>query len=183
MRLVHSVGMRGALGPETQLHHRRTAIEYAVAGITRQHEANAAVFEDDALFGELEANMRDWVVETILQGAYLREYHLWEKDCKEYFREMARRNRANLKLKNRKGLSFADAVEAVIAQFGVTIPTNCLTAIREANHKVNIMKHDEGLSIDHFITTSDYEAAMIAFKQFWNCLMEHEIFVAPGSLP
>jgi hypothetical protein len=40
---------------------------------------------DDMVSSEFSSIERDWVIETVYQGAYLRQYHLWEKDCKEYF--------------------------------------------------------------------------------------------------
>lgn len=82
-----------------QVGHRRTAIEYALAGIKRHHDAVLEAFGHDPFSLEMEGTMRAWVAETLLQGAYLREYHLWEKDCKAYFPEMAQRNGDTLVMK------------------------------------------------------------------------------------
>lgn len=88
------VGFSGAKASVNyiQVGHRRTAVEYARAGISRHYRANLRAFWRDTAFREMEGMMQDWVVETLLQGAYLREYHLWEKDCKAYFAAMAVRN-------------------------------------------------------------------------------------------
>ena len=89
----------GAAHNFIQVGHRQTAIEYAIAGVTKICEGNISVLGDNPFNSEMEATMREWVVETLLQGAYLREYHLWEKDCKAYFAIMAERNGETLSIK------------------------------------------------------------------------------------
>jgi hypothetical protein len=75
-----------------QASHRRDAVEYTIAGIKKIHELNLELFGRDPLTLEMEGTMQAWVAETLFQGAYMREYHLWEKDCKAYFPAMALRN-------------------------------------------------------------------------------------------
>ena len=73
--------------------------------------------------------MQAWVVETLFQGAYMREYHLREKDFKAYFPEMAQRNGNPLTIKTKRGQPFTDLVRDVLGLFGVAIPSNILDAI------------------------------------------------------
>jgi hypothetical protein len=67
----------------TQAGHHLTAIEAAVAYVDAGFARSRSEQTDD-VSSEFSSIERDWVIETIYQGAYLRQYHLWEKDCKEY---------------------------------------------------------------------------------------------------
>src|SRR5262249_51255687 len=81
-----------------QAGHRQTAIEAAVAYVNAgfaqalSEQTNdslsaavSAALDRAAITAALASIEPPWVIETIYQGAYLREYHLWEKSCKEYF--------------------------------------------------------------------------------------------------
>ena len=132
----------------------------------------------DPLAAEMEGSMRDWVIETLLQGAYLREYHLWEKDCKAYFTGMAQRNDAEISTKPKGGQSFVDLIGATLANFDVRMPVNILGAIERMRQRVNIMKHDAGLELNHFIGASDYADDIKALEGFWEHLAGCERIVA-----
>jgi hypothetical protein len=164
----------GATVNYTQVGHRHTAIEYAIAGIAKLHGANLALLGDDPFTSEMEGTMRAWVIETLLQGAYLREYHLWEKDCKAYFSAMAERNGVSMTTKPKGGQPFTEFVRDTLAAFNVDVPTLVLGAIERMRVKVNTMKHDAGLELDHFITNSDYADAVAALERFWEYLAERE---------
>ncbi|MGY3342032.1 MULTISPECIES: hypothetical protein [unclassified Bradyrhizobium] len=174
MKLIRRHLEPGALVNYTQIGHRRAAIEYAIAGIQRIHEENLGLPGCDSFNEEMEGMMRDWVVETLLQGAYVREYHLWEKDCKAYFFLMARRNDQVLTMKP-KGKSFTEFISTeVLPAFDVAVPDGVLSAIERMRGQVNIMKHDEGLELDHFISEADYADAANALENFWGSLMNCE---------
>lgn len=158
-----------------QLGHRRIAIDYAVAGIKRLHDANLEKFYNDPFSSEMEGMMRSWVIETLLQGAYLREYHLWEKDCKAYFVAMALRNSRMLTMKTKGGQSFTDLVRDVLGLFAVAMPSNVLDAVERMRDRVNHMKHSAGLELDHFITENDYMEAVEALECFWITLSDAEV--------
>src|SRR3954462_966730 len=112
-----------------QLGHRQTAIEAAVIAIQRQSDTTLAQPSCDPLTSELAETMRDWVTETLLQGAYLREYHLLEKDCKAYFAEMAQKNDACVSVKPKPSQHFVALVGKLLAAFSVSIPDNILSDI------------------------------------------------------
>jgi hypothetical protein len=56
-----------------QVSHRRDAVEYTIAGIKKIHELNLELLGRDLVTLEMEDTMKDWVAETLFQGAYLRE--------------------------------------------------------------------------------------------------------------
>jgi hypothetical protein len=44
--------------------------------------------------------------------------------------------------------------------------------------RVNTMKHDAGLELEHFITEADCTAALKALEDFWNHLATRERIVS-----
>lgn len=152
-----------------------TAVEYAIAGVGQVHDHNKKLFSGDAVFSNMEGVMRDWVIETLYQGAYLREYHLWEKDCKEYFTAMMQRNGQGVSWPKHVGSAGFPAYAVGVAQsFGVTIEPPTLAGLETMRSKANVMKHEAGLTIDHFITDLDYKVGVEAIVHFWETLQEAE---------
>jgi hypothetical protein len=164
----------GAVVNYTQVGHRQTAVEYAVAGIQRLHDANIELLGGGPFNQEMEGTMKAWVIETLLQGAYLREYHLWEKDCKAYFAAMAGRNGQKLAMRPKGGQPFTGLIREVLSAFAVTVPDGTLDAIEHMRERVNVMKHDIGLELDHFVEEADYTQAMTALETFWETLANCE---------
>jgi hypothetical protein len=173
VRLIRKYLEPGAAVNWIQVSHRSDAVQYAVAGASKIYAANVDQLGRDPLTAEMEATLRDWVVETILQGAYLREYHLWEKDCKAYFSTMAERNGTKLNMKPRSGQSFLDRVIEILALFNVAEPAG-MSGIEDMRMKVNVMKHEDGLELDHFITSSDYDDAIATLEGFWRHIESSE---------
>jgi len=66
--------------------HRETAIDMTIEII---HHAAAkellATTPNDPFERQMTDVMRDWAIESLIQGAWIREYHMWERDTKEYF--------------------------------------------------------------------------------------------------
>ena len=170
MRLIKRHLESGATVNYMQVSHRHTAIEYTIACVAKLHDANLAALGHDPFTSEMEGTMRAWVIETILQGAYLREYHLWEKDCKAYFAAMAERNGASVTMKTKPAQSFPQLIQETLVVFGVTVPADILSAIEHMRQMVNTMKHDAGLELDHFISERDYTDAVAALEGFWKYL-------------
>jgi hypothetical protein len=170
MQLTKPYLAPGALVNYTQVGHRRTAIEYTIAGIVKIHDANLNLLGRDQLTSEMEGVMRDWVIETLLQGAYLREYHLWEKDCKAYFPTMAARNGPSMTMKTKGGQTFTGLMRDILSSFEIVISDEIMNPIDQMRQRVNVMKHDAGLELDHFIAEKDYEAAVTALEGFWEYL-------------
>jgi len=160
-----------------QVDHRRTAIEYAVAATKLLYEQNIAQFPDDALFAELESIMPVWVVETIAQGAYIREYHLWEKDVKEYFGRHLKRNDAPPGHLNQKsGETFVQVSRRLLALFGIPDMDVELESLDGMRVRVNSAKHDPGLLLNQFVTIEEYWGKLDSIERFWEIISTHEDF-------
>jgi hypothetical protein len=177
VQLVKRFLESGASVNYIQVGHRQTAIEYTIAGTAKIHDANLDLLGRDPLTSEMEGSMRAWVVETLLQGAYVREYHLWEKDCKAYFPAMAERNGVTLVMKARGGQSFTELVKETLVAFDVVNPDDILTGIEQMRQRVNVMKHEAGLELEHFVTEGEYSEAISALEGFWEYLAAREQLV------
>ena len=158
-----------------QVSHRRDAVAYTIAGIKQIHKLNLELLGRDPLTLAMEGAMQAWVAETLFQGAYIREYHLWEKDCKAYFSAMALRNGGAVKLERGR---FTDRIRDILALFSVVLPTGIFDAIARMRGRVNMMKHEAGLELEHFITEADYTVAIEAIEGFWNHLATAERLVS-----
>ena len=176
VRLIKRFHDSGAANNYIQVSHRQTAVEFTIAGIAKVHDANLDLLGRDPFTKEMEGTMQAWVIETLLQGAYVREYHLWEKDCKAYFPAMAERNGVSMVMKMKGGQSFTDLVKETLVAFDVAIPDDIFGAIAHMRQRVNTMKHEAGLETEHFITESDYKAAISAIEGFWEHLASRELF-------
>jgi hypothetical protein len=163
-----------ANGNLLQVSYRRDAVQYAVAGIERHHDAVLDSLGRDPLSLAMEGTMKDWVIETLFQGAYMREYHLWEKDCKSYFPAMALRNNG-LSLPAPKNRKVTEWVVEMLSLFGVSVPTDVSNRIDRMRLRVNEMKHEAGLELDHFITEAEYTDAVDALEAFWTYLASEEL--------
>jgi len=65
--------------------HRETAVNMAIE-VIRQAAANELpTTANDPFACEMTEIMRDWAIESLIQGAWIREYHMWERDTKDYF--------------------------------------------------------------------------------------------------
>ena len=77
----------------------------------------------------------DWVVECMIQGAWLREYHEWEKATKNYFEKQHQRNASpkpdwKSKLPSVCGsASHVDRVRAQLSLFATHMPDTILEII------------------------------------------------------
>jgi hypothetical protein len=155
-----------------QLSHRKTAVETAIACVERAHAEETETSEC-----EFADTIRDWVIETILQGAYLCEYHIWEKDVKEYFNKQRdwNGNHQPFKWNSKLTQSFIDKVQERLIEFSAVAPPE-ISAIERMRTKTNIAKHDPGLLVEHFVTQADYDAAVTAIEAFWDSLVSQQAY-------
>ncbi|MGX1230566.1 hypothetical protein AB7M71_003658 [Bradyrhizobium japonicum] len=79
MKLIRRHLESGAMVNYIQIGHRRTAVEYAIAGVQKIHDANLDLLGRDPLSADMEGTMMAWVIESLLQGAYVREYQSWPR--------------------------------------------------------------------------------------------------------
>jgi hypothetical protein len=150
----------------TQAGHRQTAIEQAVHYV---REGFARSNAHDLLVSALSPPISEWVIETIYQGAYVREYHIWEKSCKEYF------SSKEVDTKPKKGEAFTALVKRVLSQdLVVDVPEDVMDALSTMRCKVNRMKHDAGVRDHESISAENYAAAVEAIERFWEFMGEHD---------
>jgi hypothetical protein len=113
------------------------------------------------------------------QGAYLREYHGWEKDTKQYCDDQLDWHRqAPFRWKAEEG-SHVEKVRRALITLGAEIPDELLGGIDRLRQRVNPMKHSTGWSEDDFILHADYEAAVASIQAFWDALAGQEQFHPP----
>lgn len=160
----------------TQAGHRETAVDHAIQ-LVREDASKAMLHETgDAIMTELLGPAAEWVIEALLQGAWIREYHEWETATKNYFENQHRLNGQpqvdwKAKITGRAGgASHVDRVRDQLAQFGTTIQTDTLDIIDTQRRQVNIAKH-EG---EYCVTESDYRALVRSIESFWNDLASQE---------
>ena len=164
----------------THAGHRGTAIETAIAVIRDADQRERAAFANDPLWLSFTAHMGDWVIESLLQGTWMREYHEWEKATKAYFDGNYARNGSSTvdwrgKLPGIPGASHVDRVRAQLSCFGATTPAGALDTIDQARERVNFAKHEA----DHFVSEADHKRLVQAVLVFWEALAEQEEFTPP----
>lgn len=161
--------------------HRQTGIETAVSVIREADKREHDALAEDPLWQAFTSHMGDWVIESLLQGAWMREYHEWEKATKAYFDGSHARNGCGkvdwrAKLPGVPGPSHVDRVRAQLALFGASVPADALATVDRTREQVNLAKHEA----EHFISEADYRALMQAVLAFWEALAEQEEFTPPA---
>jgi hypothetical protein len=177
MPLIRDRLGHGATQYFTQAGHRQTAIEQAVHYVQEGFARSARENANDLLVSALSPNICEWVIETIYQGAYVREYHIWEKDCKEYFSAMGVQTKKRKQPKQRKQPkrgTFSRYVTGVLSSEGIVVPKDVMGALSTMEDKVGRMKHVPGVQNNEFVSAEDHGAAVAAIEQFWEFIGENE---------
>jgi hypothetical protein len=157
-----------------QASHRQNAIEMAVGAIRQACEQATKEAPNAELFPGSNLIARDWAIETLLQGAFLREYHAWETDTKQYFDWQHLRN-GGTKVAWKKQDNSHGHVSKVKQQlliFSASVPGSAMAAINRARKDVNTIKHGGTF----LATEGDYNALVAAIDAFWIRLAEQESF-------
>ena len=161
--------------------HREAAIATAIDAIRHGARREVAAVAGADLDEGLARTVREWVLESLLQGAWMREYHEWEKATKAFFDGNHARNGGGKvdwrgKLPGVPRASHVDRVRAQLVLFGAAVPEDALAAIDRAREGVNLAKHEA----EHFIGEADYRALVRAIERFWEALAEQEEFTPPA---
>jgi hypothetical protein len=164
-----------------QLNHNKIAIETAISCIESIHAQESTNGYGDMVDSGFIDTMRDWLIETLLQGAYIREYHIWEKNVKEYcnIQWALNGNLQPCKWKSKKSESFIDKTKERLSEFSASVPLDAINIMRE---KTNTAKHCPGLLTEHFVTRAEYDEAIRAIEVFWETLGQQETY-RPRSMP
>lgn len=147
----------------TQAGHRQSAIDLAVGAL---HDLPS---DSDDPFSEMSVAMRQWTIEAVFQGAWVREYHHWETDTKAYFKAMHGRNGSSEPNWRVIAGSHVQKVRAQLALFSVAEPAS-LTLIDAMRLRLNETKHEGG----YLATAQDYGRLAEAISSFWGNLDEQE---------
>jgi hypothetical protein len=81
---------------------------------------------------------------------------------------MAQRDGVALVMKPKPRQSFTEFIWDILGQFSVALPSETTAAIEAMRDRVNVMKHDAGLEVEHFVTEAAYKAAIEALERFWS---------------
>jgi len=158
--------------------HRETAIEHAIEVIRADAARTIGNTNDDPVMTALEEPIGPWVIESLIQGAWMREYHEWEKATKSYFEGQHQRNgssKPNWKERAASvtgASSHVDRVRAQLTQFRAAVPTVALDAIDGQRRLINSAKHED----EYFATEDDYRTLVKAIADFWDALASQEEF-------
>lgn len=153
----------------TQAAHKKGAIDLAIAAL-RELPA----------FDTMSEAMREWAIESVIQGAWIRTYHQWEADTKTYFNAMHIRNGGEakdwgkIKIPHVKKVSHVSKVENQISLFSAKRPPS-LSLVDEARCRVNETKHEDSYQASE----ADYEKLVTAIDEFWQELADQERFTPP----
>jgi hypothetical protein len=156
-----------------QTDHNKTAIENAISCIESVHAQETRIICGDIVDSVFIDTMREWLIETLLQGAYIREYHIWEKNVKEYCNTQRTLN-GNLQPFEWKGGSLIDKAKKHLAEFSASVSLDAIIRMRD---KTNTAKHCPGLLTEHFVTRAEYEEAILAIQGFWETLGQQETYL------
>jgi len=124
-------------------------------------------------FWEEIARSHAWVIEALLQGAFIREYHLWEKNVREYIANQ--RNWNGAAATSHWHHDFIVGVEQSLATFGAQVPADTFKELRAIRRKVNKAKHEPGLTLDHFVSNDQLFVALETYRVFWHRLSTQEV--------
>lgn len=162
----------------THAGHRETAIDHAIEVIRDDAARALSSADDDPIMATLEEPIGLWVIESLIQGVWMREYHEWEKATKSYFEGQHQRNgtsRPDWKSKVAGvpgAASHVDRVRTQLVQFGATAPGAALDAIDAQRRLINSAKHED----EYFATADDYRMLVKAVADFWDALASQEEF-------
>jgi hypothetical protein len=157
---------------------RESATNHAILVIRDAAAREMATYADDPIMTGLTAPVGEWVVESLIQGAWMREYHEWEKATKSYFDGQHLRNGTvepdwkGKRLGRNGAASHTDRVRAQLALFAAVVSDSILDTIDEQRRMINGAKHEN----EYFATEQDYRTLARAVMDFWNELATQEEF-------
>jgi hypothetical protein len=174
MKLKHPHLLKSSDYYWIQLEHRKTAVNFIIECI---ENGNSSAPSYDTLANYFGGIMTAWGIETVIQGAFIREYHIWEKDTKEYFCNQLswNGNIRNFSLGKKKGPHLIKVQEG-LALFSAKISDSIMDSIEQMRLKINKAKHRSGVLVDDFVSRADHEKAVAAIGNFWQELARQEMF-------
>lgn len=114
--------------------------------------------------------MAPWVRETICQGAYIREYHIWEKDVRDFVFQMSKGELSKAAFDG----NFVTNTVQNLAALGFEFPKPMVGKFHRFRKKVNKAKHEVGVLAEHFVSEDEFFENNQAVAEFWGYLGEQE---------
>jgi hypothetical protein len=164
-----------------QTDHRRTALELSIDTIKDAAARDAEKIGASFSSGETSL-MEAWVIESLAQGAYLREFHIWEKDTKEYFNRQYERQGGKPVNWRESPEAHTKKIEKQLAHFNAAVEKTVIDTLERVRRRTNEIKHDPGLLISHFVQWSDVDELLKVVWQFWDELDRQEEFSFPRGM-
>jgi hypothetical protein len=167
--------VKGAVYYATQQGHRQDAIDGAIEVIASR-DATQWIETLSVASPKVEFTRTTdaWVVETLVQGAWIREYHEWEKATKDYFNQQHRTNNAPIpEWSNRQGWSHVDFVREELAIFSVSLSPHILFIVDRNREYINQAKHTG----EYFADEKQFRELHAAVADFWNELAAAEDYI------
>jgi len=174
MKLLGNMFQQTATYYLVHLHHRKHAIELATGALSRVMDEDRRAAPDEPLVQELTGPIEQWVIETLIQGAFIREYHMWERDTKNYFADQGELNgRADAIVWKSPG-THIEKVKGALQLFSARVSTEIFDLLDGVRKRVNSAKHEANLADEDYFTLADYNAAVEAIGGFWEELAGQE---------
>jgi hypothetical protein len=159
----------------TQASHRQGAVDGAIEIISRDTTQWIEMLSTGSPESAVTRTTDAWLVETLVQGAWIREYHEWAKATKDYFNEQHRLNGSPApQWKNGKGWSHIDFVRERLEAFSINLSPHILFIIERNRDQISTARYDEG----HLADEKQFREFHNAIADFWN-----ELASAEGRLP
>lgn len=168
-----------AFGYRTQADHRRTALKMAMDTVREAAESDAQKMGGDISSMDMAKAMGEWVIESLVQGAFLREYHVWEKDTKEYFNGQKERQGEQPINWRDSGKPYTNKIAALLATYNAYVDEKVMSALDLTRKRINDLKHEPGLLLSHYVRWEDVEDLFNVIGQFWDELDRQEEFTPP----
>ena len=158
---------------------------FATDLLDRELQAETRSQEGGFLLSEMAVTFSDYGKEILIQGAWAKEYHRWEKATKSYFNVNHARNggaKPDWKAKFHgvgKVGSYVEKSQARLTISDATVPAGTLSMIDTNRNFINSAEHDDG----YVASDESYRALVAAVGQFWDSLASQEIAVGKPHLP
>ena len=169
----------GARHHVLQAGQRKDAVEGAIEILSRDATRWIETLSVGSPGVELTRTTDAWLVETLIHGAWIREYQEWERAAKEYFNEQHRLNGApDPKWKNRQGWSRVDFVREELAAFSINLSPHILFIVERNRDYFNLATRNG----EYFADEKQFRELHGAIADFWTELVGVEEYVPEASL-
>jgi hypothetical protein len=154
-----------------QASHREGAIHGAIEIISRDATRWIETLSVGSPDTEITRTTDAWLVETLIHGAWIREYHEWEKATKDYFNEQQRLNGSPApKWKNSKGWSHVDFVREQLTTYSINLSPHILFIVDRNRGYIDTAKHYG----EYLADEKQFREFHDAIADFWNELASAE---------